>query len=210
MEEKSTREKLLEAAEVLFVKKGYEGVSVRDLTEAAGVNVAAINYHFKGKKDLYREVFRRMLAPVAQRRLEELASVIPKAGAPDLREVIRTYVSGFLGEMLASREAECCLNRVSVEMSRSGIATDVLVKEMVMPVHRVIKEAIRRARPDLTEEKISLCIISIAGQIIHFVRAKEVIRRLAGRGYSKEFMNEIIEHITDFSLRGMGQEVKGT
>lgn len=200
-----TRQRLLDAAERLFLKKGYDGVSVRDLTEAAGVNVAAINYHFQGKKNLYREVFRRMLAPVAERRLAELGAVLDEGGSPDLRRVIRTYVAGFLGDMMASRDAECCLDLVSSEMSRSGIATDVLVKELVAPVHRVLKNAITRARPDLPEDKVSLCIVSIAGQVIHFVRAREIIKRLTGRGYSKEFLNDIVEHIADFSLKGMGQ-----
>lgn len=200
----STRERLLEAAERLFFKKGYEGVSVRDLTDMAGTNVASINYHFRGKDNLYREVFRQRLSRMAERKLAELSRVTHDKEPPDLREVFRACVSGFLGDMLSSRDMENFLNVVSHEMAEPGIATDILMKEIVTPVHKVLKEAVQKARPDLSGEKVSLCIASLMGQMFHFVRAREIIKRVVGRGYSKEFLNELVEHITDFSLKGMG------
>jgi|Deesub1362A_J573_1020465.scaffolds.fasta_scaffold01366_11 AcrR family transcriptional regulator len=201
---KTTRERLLDTAEKLFFEKGYEGVSVRDLTDRAGVNVAAVNYHFQSKKNLYKEVVRRRLSTVAQRRIAELKQVAEGKRTPDLRKVIRTYVSGFLGDILSSKEVENFLNLVSREMSQPGIATDVLIKEIVSPIHKILKDAIHRARPALSEEKISLCIISISGQVLHFLRAREIIKRMLGHGYSKEFLNEVVEHITEFSLKGIG------
>jgi AcrR family transcriptional regulator len=200
----STRERLLEAAERLFFKKGYEGVSVRDLTDMAGTNIASINYHFKGKDNLYREVFRQRLSRMAERKLAELSRVTHEKDPPDLREVFRSCVSGFLGDILSSRDMENFLNVVSHEMSEPGMATDILMKEIVTPVHKVLKEAVQKARPDLAGEKVSLCIVSLIGQMFHFVRAREIIKRVVGRGYSKEFLNEVVEHITDFSLKGMG------
>ena len=50
-----TKQRLLDAAEVLFAEKGFDGVSIRELAAAADVNVAAVNYHFQGKQNLYRE-----------------------------------------------------------------------------------------------------------------------------------------------------------
>jgi hypothetical protein len=122
---------------------------------------------------------------------------------PDLGLLIRTYVSVFLGEMLASRENEKFVNLVSTEMANHGMATDVVFKEIASPVHRLMKDAILRARPGMSPERASLCVVSIAGQMFHFVRAREVIKRIIGKGYSREFMDEIVEHITDFSLKGM-------
>lgn len=50
----STQEKLLNVAKRLFAEKGYEGTSVKDLADAAGVNISLISYHFEGKEGLYR------------------------------------------------------------------------------------------------------------------------------------------------------------
>ncbi|MHC4555307.1 MAG: TetR/AcrR family transcriptional regulator, partial [Planctomycetota bacterium] len=56
------RDRLLDAAEALFCEKGFEGVSVRELTATAGCNLAAVNYYFGGKEKLYTEMFRRQFA----------------------------------------------------------------------------------------------------------------------------------------------------
>ncbi len=57
-----TRTKILGVAKVLFAKNGFEGTSVRDIASAAGVNVAAINYHFNNKQGLYFEIVRSNFA----------------------------------------------------------------------------------------------------------------------------------------------------
>lgn len=55
---KDTKARILEVANELFATRGFDGASIRDIANAAEVNLAAINYHFKNKENLYREVFR--------------------------------------------------------------------------------------------------------------------------------------------------------
>lgn len=204
MEVASTREKLLDAAERLFLDKGYDGVGVRDITDSAGVNVAAVNYHFNGKKNLYREFFRRRLLKSNEGKMEALHNILSTSETPDLREVIRVFVAMFLEDMLSSRDSEKFLKLFTTEMSEKGIAHDIMFKECVTPVHRLFREAILRTRPEMAGEKATLCIASIFGQMVHFVRAREVVKRVTGRGYSREFIGDIVEHITDFSMKGIG------
>ena len=63
--EKDSQTKLLEAATSLFAQKGFSGVSVRQLAEAANVNIAAISYYFRGKEGLYQAVLEEQFAPIA-------------------------------------------------------------------------------------------------------------------------------------------------
>ena len=56
-----TRGRILDAAEALFVEHGLEATSMRMITALAGVNLAAVNYHFGSKENLIQEVFRRRL-----------------------------------------------------------------------------------------------------------------------------------------------------
>lgn len=202
----STRQKLLEAAERLFLESGYEGVSVRDLTEAAGVNVAAINYHFSGKKNLYREVFGKMLARVTARRLNHLGELLKEGETPNLKIFIRTYVSSVLGDLFASRDAERRLHLISAEMAEDAVAQDVLIREMAVPLSRMLHHAIKRSRPELPDQKIVLCIGSLVGQMFHFIQAKSLISRLMERDYDRDFIEEIIDHITEFTLKGIGDK----
>ena len=62
-----TRERILDEAEILFAGQGYHAVSVREITSAAQCNLAAVNYHFGNKHNLYLEVFRSRVIPRAER-----------------------------------------------------------------------------------------------------------------------------------------------
>lgn len=53
-----TKEKIMEAARILFADNGFEGTSVRDIAKAADVNVASVNYHFSSKDNLFSEILR--------------------------------------------------------------------------------------------------------------------------------------------------------
>ena len=62
--EKNTIERMLEAATKLFAQRGFSGVSVKELAEAAAVNIASISYHFGGKEKLYMAVMERQFAAI--------------------------------------------------------------------------------------------------------------------------------------------------
>lgn len=65
-EGEATRKKLLEHALRMLAERGHAGVSVRDLTAAAGTNIAAIAYHFESKEGLYRAVLDGVYAELAE------------------------------------------------------------------------------------------------------------------------------------------------
>jgi AcrR family transcriptional regulator len=70
----STKQRILTAAEVLFARHGFAGASLRQVTAAAHVNLAAVNYHFGSKENLINEVFRRRLDELNAQRLQALAA----------------------------------------------------------------------------------------------------------------------------------------
>lgn len=67
-----TKTRILDAAEQLFMEHGFEATSLRSLTSAAGVNLAAVNYHFGSKEVLFQAVLTRRLDPMNQERIELL------------------------------------------------------------------------------------------------------------------------------------------
>ena len=67
--------RILDAAERLFAQHGFYGVSVRDITDAAGVDVALVSYHFGGKRELFTAVFQRRAELLNAERLEMLEGV---------------------------------------------------------------------------------------------------------------------------------------
>lgn len=83
---------ILDAAEDLFARQGYDGTSVREITRAAGVNVAAVHYHFGAKDALLRAVTDRVVEPLNAQRFG-LLDVLEAAGDPPaLRAVMEAFV----------------------------------------------------------------------------------------------------------------------
>ena len=70
--ESGAKRKLLDAAELLFAEKGFEAVSVRDITQLAKTNIAAVNYHFGSRDHLLTLVMMRYMTPVTEERLVRL------------------------------------------------------------------------------------------------------------------------------------------
>jgi AcrR family transcriptional regulator len=75
-----TKTRILDAAEGLFMEHGFEATSLRSLTAAAGVNLAAVNYHFGSKEELFQAVLTRRLDPMNKERIELIDKLEREAG----------------------------------------------------------------------------------------------------------------------------------
>ena len=89
------RDILLDAAEELFSEKGFNAASVRDITSRAGCNVAAVNYYFNSKDNLYTEVFRRKLLILRDIRLESIEKAMSESEAEPTLENLLYFRSRF-------------------------------------------------------------------------------------------------------------------
>jgi AcrR family transcriptional regulator len=92
----STKAQLLDVAEQLFLAEGL-GVSVRDITDAAGQNGAAIHYHFGSRDGLVSAVIARRAGDLAARRRAALDALRCAPEPPSLRDVIRALVFAYVG-----------------------------------------------------------------------------------------------------------------
>src|SRR6266568_1670549 len=80
----ATQGKILDAAEALFMEHGFEATSLRQITATAGVNLAAVNYHFGSKEELFQAVLTRRLDPMNQERIELLQKLEREAAGKTL------------------------------------------------------------------------------------------------------------------------------
>ena len=83
-----TRRRLLEAAEHLFVERGFEGLSMRQITARAGTNLAAVNYHFGSKETMLRELLSQRLDRLNEERLQLLDACEATGPAPDCETIL--------------------------------------------------------------------------------------------------------------------------
>jgi AcrR family transcriptional regulator len=90
-----TKERILATAERLFADRGFAETPLRAVTTAAGVNIAAVNYHFGSKEGLQRAVVRRVMAVVVADRTSRLAQLREQSGS-DLEDLLAAMVDPML------------------------------------------------------------------------------------------------------------------
>lgn len=152
-----TKDRILAAAEALFMEQGYAATSLRAITAKAQVNLAAVNYHFGSKEALIREVFDRRLGPLNQARLDYLARLEFEAGGRALtpEKVLEAMIAPVVQ---LSRDP---LKRGAVFLRLLGRALSEPADTMktVLPIHYRdvvlrFKDALARALPEVPEQEL--------------------------------------------------------
>jgi len=88
----STIDRILDSAELLFAEQGFHSTTLRQITQSAEVNLAAVNYHFGSKQALILAVFRRRLDALNAARLERLDEALAPEEPPQLEAVLDAFV----------------------------------------------------------------------------------------------------------------------
>ena len=103
----SSRDALLKAATELFSSRGYDAVSTRELAESAGVNLAAIKYHFGSKANLFVEAVKSMMCGSGcehSKVLQEISAETPSAAA----KILCQFIESFMGYLLKPVGPQAC------------------------------------------------------------------------------------------------------
>ena len=98
-----TKEQILTVAERLFAEHGFTGTTLRNVVSEAGVNLAAVNYHFGSKEELFRAVVARFARPVVERELRLLSELKSGSELPSIEALLTAVVQPSL-EVLSERE----------------------------------------------------------------------------------------------------------
>jgi AcrR family transcriptional regulator len=197
-----TAERLLKEAEALFAKKGYEGVSVREITSKARCNLAAVNYHFGNKKNLYVEVFRCRWVPRAQRLQQYFNTELPPE--PSLHDLVETLARAFLAGPMPDEDRCCHLQLMSRELGQPTEAFDLVADTVMRPF---FEDLAQRFAPSLggnqEKESLVLNLLSVFAMVLYFNFAREAVSRITGRSYDEAFKTRLVKQITAFSLQGL-------
>ncbi|MFH1177807.1 MAG: CerR family C-terminal domain-containing protein [Acidobacteriota bacterium] len=199
-----TRSRLLDAAERLFAERGFAATSVREITAAAECNLAAVNYHFGGKLELYHEVFRRRLAAMRERRLDSIrqAREVDRAADP-LAAVLAAFASAFLEPLVDSSKGRLLMALISREMLDPQLPRELFVAEIVEPVQGALIEAIAAAAPGLSRAAAKLCVTSIIGQLLQVAHRARQAELAPGNGAPLPPLSVLVAHIVQFSAAGI-------
>lgn len=203
MNEKGVQDRLIEAAEELFCRRGFKDAGVREIASAAECNVAAINYYFGGKDKLYVEVWHRRLASMRESRIASIREVMGSGQPPSLEELLSSYARSFL-EPLIEGDGRCRFVDLMVrEMTDPHLPNGMFVNEMALPVMKALAEALQSLCPWLKPSTVPYIILSIVGQLAYAVAVRQMFEQCASRDIPRLDAEEMIHHIVAFSAAGI-------
>mgnify|MGYP001041450986 CR=1 FL=1 len=200
-----TKERILDTAEVLFAQKGYQAVSVREITSAAKCNLAAVNFHFGNKENLYLEVFRSRWVPRAMRVRESFRKSLARQDSLSEAKVVRALAQAFVEGPLSDEERLRHSQLMTREMTQPTEAFEHVAEQVIQPFFKEFADRLASVLTDrLGEEQMLLNIFSIFAMVLYFNFARVAVSRLTGREYDTAFRALLVEQITKFSLGGLG------
>ncbi len=163
----STKERIIGAAEELFAQHGFAGASLRQLTAAAKVNLAAVNYHFGSKENLLTEVFRRRLDDLNDRRLKDLA-LVEAEEEPELEVILRAFINPALAVSLDRCHGGGTFVRVLARAyAEQNEQLRAFLSENYRHVTRRFVDQLARALPQMPRREIYWRLDFVAGALTY-------------------------------------------
>ena len=205
-----TRERILDAAERLFMAHGYDGTSMRQITGEAGVNLAAVNYHFGSKEALIQEVFRRRLNWLNEERMRALDELEATADGQPLKP--SQIVDAFFGTMIRMAEDEerggviflRLLGRTLTEPS--DFIRAFLAHEYKTVVERY-KEALFRSLPDVPKAEIVWRFHFMLGATSYAIAGTDALRLVTDwqieAADATDRLDRLVPRLMSFLLGGL-------
>jgi len=164
-----TKERLLDAAERLFAESGFEGTSLRAVTQAAGTSVSAANYHFGSKEALLVATIRRRTEPVARARTERLDAIERRAGgAPlPLEEVLDAFLRPVFDQRARPERGDDFRWIAARLFSDPPPVVAALKRDVFGRTAERFLDALAKALPDAPRRQIALDLQFLVGVMVH-------------------------------------------
>lgn len=151
-----TRERILDTAEELFATQGISGTSLRALTRAADVNLAAVHYHFGSKEGLLDAVVERRGGPINQERIDALDRLESDAAPPTVEAILQAFLMAGVEQYRQMPEMTQRLSRLVARIdAQPAEVTEPLYRKHFGEVSRRFVEALQRALPQLPKETVA-------------------------------------------------------
>jgi len=178
----ATKVRILDAAEALFMEHGFEATSMRALTAAAGVNLAAVNYHFGSKEELFQAVLTRRLDPMNQERVELLSRLESKAAPAPLscdRILMALFVPALRLARDPARGGKNFLRLLGRAYADPAPFIRQFLSEQYAPMIARFKAAFGRALPHLPRRELSWRLHFIMGALSYTLAGTDALKLIA-------------------------------
>ena len=200
-----TRARILDTAERLFAETGLAATSLRQITTAAGVNLAAVHYHFGSKDGLVQAVYERHIAPVNRERLRllDLYEATPSPGAAQLEQLVEALVGPVLrlkkDDPVAARSVRCLIGRIYCEPGDQMKSVLCQFDE----IRERFPAAISLALPHLSRTELLWRVHFMIGATLHTTGAGQLLEQVSEGPCDLNNTEETVRQLVHFLCAGL-------
>ncbi|WP_304638443.1 TetR/AcrR family transcriptional regulator [Pseudomonas sp.] len=207
MAQSETVERILDAAEHLFAEKGFAETSLRLITSKAGVNLAAVNYHFGSKKSLIQAVFVRFLDPFVNSLEQELERLRHAGQDDDLRleELLQILVRQVLAvKPRSGNDLSTFMRLLGLAFSQSQGHLRKYLAEVYGKVFQRYMALLVRAAPDLPPSELFWRVHFMLGSAAFTMSSLKALRAIAEAEFGVHHsVDEVLRLMVPFMAAGM-------
>ena len=203
----ATKERILDAAETLFMESGYEATTLRAITTLAGVNLAAANYHFGSKEELFQSVLTRRLDPMNQERVD-LLTEFERRAAPDPVPCEKVLSAMLIPALKLARDPERGGSNFLRLLGRAYADPAPFIRQFLSDQYAVMiarfKLAFGRALPELPKRELSWRLHFIMGALSYTLAGTDVLKLIEELRPDEPSNDErLLQRLAPFLLAGL-------
>jgi AcrR family transcriptional regulator len=201
-----TKTRILDAAERLFVEHGFEATSLRSLTSAAGVNLAAVHYHFGSKEELFQAVLTRRLDPMNQERIDLLENVEREAGArpPSCEKVLFAML---IPALKLARDEKRGGKQFLRLVGRAYADPAPFIRHFLSAQYAGMigryKEAFSRALPHLSRQELTWRLHFVMGALSYTLAGTDALKLFAEATATTHNDELLLQRLAPFLVAGL-------
>lgn len=201
-----TKTRILDAAERLFAERGFAATSLRAITAEAGVNLAAVNYHFHSKEALLHAVFARRLGPLSQRRLQMLDEAETRVGRrpPPLEHILEAFAAPTLRLRAELAQSGASFQRLMGRLvSEPGEHVQTIFRDQFAETSVRFQAALAKALPKLPPVDLLWRIHFTIGAMAFTMAGTHILKVLAGDRCDPSDVEGTIRRLVTFLAAGL-------
>ena len=201
-----TKTRILDAAELLFMEHGFEATSLRSLTSAANVNLAAVNYHFGSKEELFQAVLTRRLDPMNQERIELLERVERESnGKPSTVEKI--LFAMLIPALRLARDEERGGKNFLRLVGRAYADPAPFIRQFLSEQYAEMigryKEAFHKALPHLSRQELTWRLHFVMGALSYTLAGTDALKLFAQVTEARDNDELLLQRLAPFLVAGL-------
>jgi AcrR family transcriptional regulator len=198
-----TRQRLLQAAVVAFGRRDYDGVSARQIVEAAQANISAISYHFGGKHGLYLAAVEYLAERLHAEMAEHHAGVAQALECADKEacaDRLCDFIGAFAEVMLTGELCESAPGIIFREQHQPTDAYEILYRKLLQPIHTTLTGLVACHRGEVKVTRASVLLAhALLGQAVIFrIGRTTLLKRLGKSAYSRADIAELKHRLSSY------------